>query len=109
MSKEVIIQFMGFESKATVREYTFTVRENSAELRDYTLTIPNEAFNTRRVSYQDGPDVCSAKLRSELAANGNHLVETRLQISDLDLENYRAAHAPRVAKSRFGHKPVAEL
>jgi hypothetical protein len=109
MSKDIIVQFVGFESKAKVREYTFTVREASAELRDYTLTIPHEAFNEHRLRFQEAPDVCSLKLRRELAANSNHLAETRLQVTDADLEDYRAAHAPRAAKSRLGHKPVQDF
>lgn len=109
MSREIIVQFVGFESKAKVREYTFTVREASAELRDYTLTIAHEAFNSRRVRFQEGPDVCSLKLHRELAANSNHLAETRLQVTDADLEDYRAAHSPRSSKSRFGHKPIHEF
>ena len=44
MSKELLMQFVGFSSKETVREYTFTVREPATEPREFTLTIANEAF-----------------------------------------------------------------
>jgi hypothetical protein len=73
---ELVIQFGGFKSKGSVREYTFTVREQSTEPREFTLAIPNIAFDERRVRYQDAPDVCSLKLRKELAAHANHPVSS---------------------------------
>jgi len=109
MNKNIIVQFVGFESNSKAREYTFTVKEPSTEPRGYILTIPHEAFNAHRVSYQDAPDVCSLKLHRELAAaNSNQLEDTRLQITDADIEDYRAAHSPR-PRPRFGHKPVHEF
>ena len=59
MSDNVIVQFVGFEAKALVREYNFHVRQASSEIREFTLTIVNEAFNSRRVRYQDAPEICS--------------------------------------------------
>jgi hypothetical protein len=73
----VIVQFVGFEAKPQGREYTFTVRETATEPREFTLTIPNEAFNTRRVRFQDAPDICSHRLHLELAATENHPVKER--------------------------------
>ena len=71
MSKELLMQFVGFSSKETVREYVFTVREPATEPREFTLTIANEAFTKHRISFQDAPGVCSLKLRRELATSGN--------------------------------------
>ncbi len=58
--------------------------------------------------YQDAPDVCSVKLRRELAAFANHPPNTHYRISDAELEDYRSAHAPRKAKSMFARKPVED-
>lgn len=109
MSKEVIVQFMGFASKPSVREYTFTVREASMEPREFTLTIPNEAFNSHGLRFQDAPDVCSIKLRNELAAHANHPPETHFDITAVELEDYRTSHAPRTPKSPFARKPVEDF
>jgi hypothetical protein len=109
MSKEVIVQFMGFVSKPSVREYTFTVREASMEPREFTLSIPNEAFNSHGLRFQDAPDVCSIKLRNELAAHANHPPETHFDITDVELEDYRISHAPRTPKSPFASKPVEDF
>jgi hypothetical protein len=76
MSERIIMEFLGFESKPMVREYLFTVRQSSAEPRDFFLTISHESFDAHRVRYQDAPDVCSLRLRRELASHGNHPLET---------------------------------
>jgi len=100
------MQFVGFESKPTVREYTFTVREASGESREFTLTISHESFKAYRARYQDAPDICSHKLRRELA---NHPSETHFHISDTDLDDYRATHAAGTAKSPFARKPARDF
>jgi hypothetical protein len=109
MSKEVIVQFMGFASKPREREYTFTVRESSMEPREFTLTIPNEVFDAHRLRFQDAPDVCSIKLRHELAAHANHPPETHFHITDVELEDYRSSHAPRMPKSPFARRPTEDF
>lgn len=109
MSHETVVQFVGFKPKPLVREYTFTVRELSSEPREFTLTITNEAFNSHRLSFQDAPDLCSLKLRRELATYANHPPNTHYRITDAELEDYRAAHAPRAAQSRYGRKPAPDF
>lgn len=108
MSHEIIVQFLGYEVKPLVREYTFTVRDASSDLRQFTVTIPTEAFNTHLLSIQDAPDVCSRKLRRELATNDNNPPDTHYAISNAELADYRAARAPRTPKSPFSRKPVED-
>ncbi|MGH9717163.1 MAG: hypothetical protein ACRD4R_10615 [Candidatus Acidiferrales bacterium] len=110
MSHEILVQFVRFEAKASVREYMFTVREPSADPREFTLTISNQAFNERRVRYQDAPDVCSVKLRHELATYANHPPSTHYLITDADLDDYRSSHAPRSAsRPSFYRRPTEEF
>lgn len=108
MSNEIVVQFVGFESKRLGREYKFLVRESSTEPREFTLTIANTAFDEHRARYQDAPDICSLKLRHELATHANHPDGTHFNISDLDLEEYRSSHAPRTTRSAHGRKPAAD-
>ena len=105
MSDNVIVQFVRFEAKALVREYTFTVRETATEPREFTLTIANEAFVSHRARYQDAPDICSAKLRRELAADAHHPTKTQFRISDADLDDYRIAHTHKPVRKIYGRKP----
>lgn len=100
MSDNTIMQFVGFEAKALVREYTFTVREPASEPREFTLTIANEAFDSHRARYQDAPGICSLRLHRELAACENHSPKTHFRITDAELDDYRSAHT---------HKPRPNL
>jgi len=51
MSDGIIIQYVGFEAKALVREYRFQVRLTAVEPREFTLAIGNDAFSTHRVRF----------------------------------------------------------
>lgn len=105
MSHEIIVQFLGYEVKPLAREYTFSVREVSTDPREFTLTIPTEAFNEHLLRIQDAPDVCSRKLRRELATYANHPPDTHYAITNAELADYRTARTPR-PKSPFSRKPV---
>jgi len=104
----IIVQFIGFQSKKLVREYTFTVREGAVEPREYTLTISNEAFNSRLVRFQDAPDICSHKLHRELAAAENHPAVTHFRLSDAELEAYRASHTHKPPKYPYAPRTEAD-
>jgi hypothetical protein len=104
MSSNIIVQFVGFQSKSEFREYTFTVREAATEPREYTLSIPNEAFDTHRVRYQDAPDICSHKLHRELAASENHPEKTHFRLSDTELDDYRTTHMSKPPKYPYAPK-----
>lgn len=93
MTENVNVQYIGFEAKALVREYSFLVRQALNETSEFTLTILNEAFNSRRVRYQDAPEICSLKLHRELATFSNHPPQTHYRISEIELDEYRNAHA----------------
>jgi hypothetical protein len=101
----IIVQFVGFQATARGREYTFTVREPAAEPIEYVLTIPSEAFDSRRISYQDAPDICSHKLHHELAASDNHPEETQFSLNDQEVDEYRAAHTPKPLKYPYAPRP----
>ncbi len=105
MRGNVIVQYLSFEARPLVRDYTFIVREASNEPRGFTLTIANEAFESHRARYQDAPDICSLKLQRELATYANHPPKTHYRISDVELEEYRDAHSPKSARSP--HSPKA--
>jgi hypothetical protein len=104
----IIVQFVGFEAKNLVREYTFTVREPATEPREFTLTIANEAFDKHRIRYQDAPDVCSHKLHRELAASQNHPEKSHFRLSDSELADYRTTHTHSAPKYPYAPKPVEE-
>jgi hypothetical protein len=104
MTDSLIIQFMGYEVHPRDREYRFTVRESNTDAREFTLKIASEAFDCRRSRFQDAPDICSLRLRKELAAHENHPPENIFQITDEELDDYRARHSPKTPQSPFKKK-----
>ncbi len=108
MSDNIVVQFVRFEAKALVREYTFTVRETMNEPREFTLTIANEAFVSHRARYQDAPDICSLKLRRELATDANQHSKTHFRVSDAELDEYRTAHTHKPLRKLFPRKAHQE-
>jgi hypothetical protein len=108
MSDSLIVQFVGYEVSSLVREYRFSVRESKNEAREFTLTIANAAFDCRRARFQDAPDICSLRLRRELAADGNHPANTHFQITDEELDDYRGRHSPKTSASPYKKKVTEE-
>ena len=88
MADPFIMQYVGFTSGAVVREYLFAVRDESGQSHEYTVTITNEAFLSHQVRYQDGPSICSRRLRRELVANATDLSATQFRITDSELADY---------------------
>ena len=95
MSNALYVQYVGFVAGTDTREYTFSVKNGSDKAREFQLTIPNEAFLSNRVRFQDAPDICSQRLRCELATSANQPVETRFTITDAEIDQYRVAHTPK--------------
>ena len=109
MTENVHVQYVGFKAKALVREYSFIVRRALNETSEFTLTIGNEAFGSRRVRFQDAPEICSRRLHRELAAFGNHPPQAHYCISETDLDDYRSSHAPRAAGYPYKPKGPRDL
>ena len=103
----VNVQYVGFTAKATVREYSFLVRETAIDSHEITFTILNEAFTSHRLSLQNGPDICSLKLHRELADSSNGPLQTHYRISETELDAYRDSHTSGSAKGLYPRK-VAE-
>jgi len=104
MSEAVFMEYMGFKSTTEGLEYAFHVRFSSQERRDYTVTIDNEAFITRRVSYQDGPNLCSSRLKRELTANPDVPTGTSFLIDQKEIDDHKLRQTAEVPKRPFGSK-----
>jgi len=100
------VAYLGFAAKASSREYTLRVKRGE-DFHDFTLAIPNEAFLSRRVRYQDAPDLCFLKLQRELLICVDGLPSASLSVTDADLEEYRSSHAPRAPQRRPKAPPIA--
>lgn len=108
MSDTVNVQYVGFEAKALVREYSFLVRQASGT-REFTLAIVNEAFSSHRICYQDAPDICSVVLHRELTAYANDPPQTQYRISEVELNEYRASHSSKAPNGLHPRKTAKQL
>ena len=94
------VEYVGFTTKGASREYTLRVKQTAGDPHDITLAIATEAFLSRRVRYQDAPDICFLKLQRELAVCGETMPARYQSVSDAEIEEYRAAHAPKPPQRR---------
>lgn len=94
------VEYVGFTSRESAREYTLRVKQAAGDSQDFKLLIPNEAFLSHRVRYQDGPEICFLKLQRELIACPGGLPQAKLSVTDADLEEYRAAHTAKPQSRR---------
>lgn len=103
MSDALVLQYVGFETKGTIREYAFTLRGPGGSSSEYFVSIANEAFLAHRVRYQDAPDICSRRLRREFATQTECLPSTRISVTDAELADYQSDHQPKPKPSAFSH------
>ena len=108
VSDAIVLQYVGFETKGPVREYTFTLRGSGGGLSEYFVTIANAAFVAHRVRYQDAPDICSLRLHREFTAGSDHPPSTRFSITDAELADYMEAHTPKKKPNVSAHKEHKE-
>ncbi|MGH9733032.1 MAG: hypothetical protein ACRD8A_00410 [Candidatus Acidiferrales bacterium] len=104
MSEGVFMAYMGFTSTTQGRQYAFHVRFSAEDSRDYTVTIPGDAFSSRRVSYQDGPNVCSSRLKRELTANPTVPTGTSFLIDRDELDDHKLRQAAESPKRPYRPK-----
>lgn len=109
MSDTVVIQYVGFETKGAVREYTFTLRGSGGQSSEYFVTIASAAFVAHRVRYQDAPEICSLRLHREFAARTDHPPSTCFSVTDAELAEYMNAHSPKPKAGTSAHKEDQEF
>jgi hypothetical protein len=95
MSRNAVIQYIGFQLKPRGRDYSYRVVDPKNEAREFTLTISNQAFVERHVPYQDAADLCYQKLQRELSAESTERpLQRHFTISDQELDQYREKNRP---------------
>jgi len=99
------VEYVGFKAGPAGREYALRVWVLDGEPQGVTLVIPNEAFLSRRLRYQDAPEVCFLKLQRELAACPDGRLAARWSITDAELEDYRQAHLPKAPRRSRPQQP----
>jgi hypothetical protein len=95
------VEYVAFTVEEATRVYHLRVRRGTA-FDDFTVTIPNEAFLSGRVRYQDAPDICFLKLQREIAAREDESLPARaLSMTDQELQEYKISHTPKNPGRRY--------
>lgn len=103
-SRNVIVRYGGFRATARGREYTMHVADGLSS-REFVLLITHQAFADREARFQDAPDVCSSKLRRELAADPGLVPGACMAVTTQDLLDYRGEHTSPLKKREKRPQP----
>jgi hypothetical protein len=104
-SRNVIVRYGGFRATARGREYTMHVADGLSS-REFVLLITHQAFADREARFQDAPDVCSSKLRRELAADPGLVPGACMALTSQDLTDYRVDHTSPLKKREKRAQPA---
>jgi len=100
------IQYVGFDSSAGSRIYSFHVIDVPEEARDFTISVQSAAFRTDGLKFQDGPDICFARLGHELERQTPEIrTAAHLSIGDLDIKDYLDNHHTQKPKRKKKVEP----
>ena len=90
------IQYVGFDTGPSFRIYTFSVINPPDEAREFTVKVQSQAFRPNRLSLQDGPGICFARLAQELGGQTHQSrAEASLIIGEQDITDYLEQHYPK--------------
>jgi len=92
----VTIQYVGFHVAPTLRIYAFRVAELLKETREFTVKIKLQAFRVTPLRFQDGPDICFARLKQALEAETSESpVAPDLYVGEQEIREYLERRHPR--------------
>jgi hypothetical protein len=95
------LQYVGVSMIAGAREYGFRVANQEEPDRLFTLIIEGVDFLSRKLKYQEGPDLCYRKLLGLLAVEqSDSPLHSRQQVSVSDVAEYVEAGSAK-PKNRF--------
>jgi hypothetical protein len=90
------IQYIGFSVVAASRVYSFRASRAPEDIREFTVDVRSDAFRSTLLKFQDGPDICFARLRRELDRETHEeRAESQLHVEEQDIQEYLQRHYPR--------------
>ena len=103
----ILIQYNGFVVSPAARTYNFRVICVPGEERRFTVHVLLGSFRPTRLKFQDGPNICFARLKQELAdETADSHAHASLNIGEQDIQNYLEHHYPRKVKGfKFSPRP----
>ena len=104
----MLIQYEGFIVALASRTYNFRVVCVPGQERRFTVHVSSESFRLTPLKFQDGPNICFARVKQELGdeTEDSH-AEPRLLIGEQDIRDYLERYYPRKGKGKHKIAPVA--
>ena len=100
------IQYVGFDTSAGSRIYSFHVIDAPDVARDFTVTVQSAAFRPDGLKFQDGPDICFARLGHELERQTPEIrTAAHLSIGEPDIKDYLDNHHTQKPKRKKKVEP----
>jgi hypothetical protein len=104
------LEYIGFQSGATTRDYRLLVRHSNGQYYEFTLAVEQAAFLAGRVRYQDAAEICFWKLQRALAAwdlaPDSGPPASRQTVTEADLLEYREAHTAKPRRLMAPSQPA---
>lgn len=88
--KAMEFRYLGVQPRTGRREYEFSVPVPDRDPASVVLVIDDVYFTTKQLSFQEAPDLCYQKLRTEFLAAMP--VRGSIEITSEDLAHYRLTH-----------------
>ena len=90
----------------TARVYGFRVISTLRPERMFELSIANQLLEDNKFKIQDIPDLCFARLKSELSFESEeYILPLDMNLTDAELKKYILEHYPSKVKRGIPFKP----
>jgi hypothetical protein len=102
------IQYVGFSASESCRVYTFYVIDESKKAREFLVEVPDEAFRSFPLKFQDCPGLCFAILKRELNEESQVRglrARTNVYVGEQDIKEYlRRQYRSKRQRSGLRHR-----
>lgn len=93
------IQYRGFAHAERSRVYSFVMTQGGEDAREFTVKIQLTMFGSTGLKFQDGPEICSDRLKRELAGESEGMrPASHLTINVGDTQEFLDRRHPRKRK-----------
>jgi len=95
------VRYLGVIPQTGHREYGFNVEGEDKSVRQIILTIDDLVFSEKQLKFQEAPDLCYQKVKSDLAnEDTSGLISSPVTVTLSDVASYRDSHPGNKARSR---------
>jgi hypothetical protein len=100
------VSYLGVVSFSDYSEYRFRIVNDDKSIRLLKLHINKSAFLNRQLMIQEAPDLCFQKVTADLKSKLTPLAQEVVQVTEADIENYRASHPIMQSRRQMLRKPA---